>query len=437
MPATIIAVLLAGNDDTIEQIDPLLEQLQLGIESNVDAGQPAPDVYCYYERTQSGHPAVTGRFRLDAGLFMFDAKHVVTSFSPPDLCGGPLAGDLQQDVGDFLKCVLAELTTRGITGPIRVICGAHGHVSKGISGDRLREWLLKLIDRMAEVELPLDPDLWKDAWWRIGEMFRMRMLSEMHPVCSLYSSVDPGASRLTLDQLGSVFRKLKRRSGKRLQMLLLHACNLSALETMKALSVFPHHVACAVQLSNSPMLFSKWFSTLIDANATDEELTQACFDSLRNDKPNAIGHFSSQRTKDIDAVLRELSRLGKLFLDLLGDPDFENAVANAQADSWGAPHCVDIARFCELLRASDYCEQLWREGDGELRLRLLMVETRVQQLQIQSCLSTNIPLAHPDKNRGINVALPERSTPLAKSDLPQRFVKKAKNWWKFVEQWIV
>lgn len=437
MPATVIAVLLAGNDATIEQIDPLLEQLQIGVANISHNGEQAtPDVYCFYERKADGDDQpTTYRCRLNSNTFEF-ANRRLTSFDPTGQPGfGSLTGNLKSDVVRFLLRVSKHQKARQIAGPIRMICGAHGRVSHGISGRKLQQLLMQHLDDADDAKQLQDPDQWTNAWRRIGEQLRRRLLHDIPLPYSLNAAVEPGASRLTLDQLGGIFRKLQRHSANRLQTLIMHACQLSSLEAIKALSGIPQHIACATQLKSSPMRLSEWFERLIDHQATDEELTEACFDNLRQVKQNADGHFSSHRTKKIDAVLRALNRLGKLFLDRMGNADFEQAVALAQADSWNTAHCVDIARFCELLRESEYCELLWQQGQGELRFRLLSLETRVQELQLASCQAANDPWQPPVKNRGINVAFPDRHFPVTKAELPKRFVRKASRWCEFVELW--
>jgi len=410
--ATLVLILFAGDAATTDQLDPFLKEIQDGINSLAPASRP--DVFCFYQRL-----SVTGhQFAITQNTLTFtpDSQLDLTRFPP--LGSRPVSGSLSSQVTAFLDDVQLNLAA---SGPVHVIVGAHGVSALGFHPTRFLRLAISLLFSPFNSELRV-------LKWRV----RFRRLCDRifllgHPPGGIASgSILPD---LSLDDTALALQKLKRLNG-----LMLHACNLSAVETMCALNTAEFHIACENTLS-SWMRLSKWFSTLASPVATREQITTDCFDSMEHDPENALGCFSSHCVV-IPDLLNCLNSLGTELCLLLNSSvsatatAAEIAVMEAQSKSGVRNYTIDVVRFCRVLSsnmgvpiAARDAAQTVALAVTSLQLRLIKTDEWKTSLKFQ-------------QYGGISLYLPLRNDEYYSPELlPKSLRTGAPEWFAFVKIW--
>ena len=400
---TIVVILLAGDAETVEILDPLLAEFHVGLNSTIG---PAPDVYCMYYRRNSVTGIIqTSWFKLLTNTLTFISETLDELKYPPS-SALPLTGALSQQVAEFIDGVNRPLTP---AGPIRVIVGAHGIASLGINPTGIHLFLRHL-------------------WRRIRQHFRRPLPPDTSPPSSLTSRNGVQIPDLLLDHLADALKKLP--TG-RVESLILHTCNLSGVETIHALNSIPHHIACESRLSEH-MRFRDWFTTLSDPTATPSQITQSCFASIRSAPPNASGCFSSYNTDSQYQLLKTLNDLG-LHLKSLVNRTSPNrttiidVLKQAREDSSDS-HEVDLSYFCDRLLNSPVSSSMFSSSIlQEVRDALNNLSLQTEKANVENRF-TNF--------QGVSVFFPASNDhTYSDSNLPCSFQTAAQGWCSFLRAW--
>lgn len=414
---TIILIVLAGDEDTAKTLDPVLYEIQTGINRWPD-GEP-PLVYCMYYRCEPTGGPKTYQFEIAKCTLQFTGQLLDTTAYPPTgstLLTGPIA----DQVTEFLTYVSGKLPH---DGPIRSVVAAHGAAAIGFKPTTLLELLnllLQLLHNMLEASLAQ----------QLRALLAQGEIAGSPPggFAATVKSDDPD---LTLTHASVALDVLP---CDRLRTLVLHACDMSGLETISALEDVPHHIACETSLFWN-MHFSDWFPTFGDPTSTCDEVTLRCFKSLTSgDSRNANGCFSSHYTSRIGDILIALNSLGAYLNTAITCPDPDDTlqdIANARGASEVSIFTVDIARFCRALA---------KVGVIPTRLSRPIIDG-IYAMQLGPPIKTNDWRLSTDFDlyRGISVYLPNRrTTGIARTtaDLPQSFQDAAPCWCEFVDRWI-
>ena len=422
---TILLVLLAGNESTVRQLDPLVYQIQNGIDQY--QADDIPAVYCLYHRWVGSW--LTGSLKTHS--FEIKKSPPVT-FSCPFIDPYPPhwseeldQADIEQSVNDFLKNLPPEVSSAN--GPIHIVVGAHGVPLRGFHPSKLFHLLLKSL--MTLLHTKWSPLSWRKNWQSLKnylrrEINRLRLMGQ--PPGGIYSgSTFPD---LTLDEVATAAAHLP---DSRQGSLILHACDLSSLEVMCALRDMPHHIGAEEEMSGE-MQIGEWFETLANPKAGPEEITAACFRSIDdNGKPE--GSFSSHRTT-IDQLLNGLNKLGKELLRQLKDENIKDKTvaaihsATRKGSSRVRSHTHDLLGFARSLASSD-------DLSNETKTFGRVVMEELCKLQVSRPYNNAVNEMFKTYG-GISIYLPSRTGPVyAIESLPCGFQNAAADWLEFVEHW--
>jgi len=412
-PSTVLVVLMAGDVNTVLQLDATLRAIHDGMSG---PSSPGPhDVYCFYYRySQSSNAIQSAYFRLEPGSLQFGTDGLLSQFPP---VGAVTASALlTDDFAAFLEFVDVDPAA---TAPIRMILGAHGYAALGFDPDST--WN-RIVFAMQLVFSELNPELNQMSWSSRTRYLYDKLFQTGAPVGGLTTRLGQNRPDLLLDELRDLLSVLP---SHRFQTLILHTCESSCIETILALNLAAHHIACA-SLLQAWMSFEDWFGVLSDPIANESTITAACFAGLvdpAND-PNAKGVFSSHRTTDLASVIAALNAVGDFF-DALAPADrsgFLTAVKQARDNSLYS-HAVDLDRFAVSLAS---------QGAIPLTLRDSL-RSAISGLQVQAPQDT---IGFFGDYQGIGVFLPARnSTAYSVTDLPGEFQTQAASWCRFVNAW--
>jgi hypothetical protein len=405
--STIAVVLLAGDCETIDQIDRLLIEIQKGMKQ---PSANSPSVYCLYHRYSSNSGATeTHQFLLTCQQeFAISGQCGLTNFPPQNAT--VVTGDLSDQLTAFLEFVDGNLPT---DGPVHVIIGAHGVPANGFNPVKLIQLFLLTIASYFNV-------LFRGLSLRSRFLqLRDRLFRNGHPLGALASGSTLPA--LTLDAVALSLKKLRRTP----QSILIHTCNLSSVETMCALNAADFHIACESLLS-STMKVSEWFSTLANPSATSKQIADACFDHmLPTGSGNAEGCFSAHKTADSN-LLAKLDDLGAALKTAVTSNDTATiaAIVSAQTAS-KFNRTIDLVKFCSSLKFHTAVSQSNKSLacaviDAIVSLRLRLYDTD----------------PYPNNYGGICIYLPERYKQYYSPDhLPEAFRTGSPEWFEFVKLW--
>ncbi len=428
---TIVVILLAGDSDTVNDLDALLYAIQSGVDQW--QAEELPLVFCLYHRWDEEFGARTFHFPIERGTLQFtDQQLNLESYPPP--VRRELQGDVENQVGEFLGFVRKNLP---YDGPIRSIVGAHGFPGLGFNPSVILELADALVNLLSR---PVGGALDEPQRERLQALLGRTTMIGSPPNGFRSKRVPqatdgpPGPGRPEVS-LGQARKALSIFPQGRLQTLFLHTCEMSGLETISALADVPHHIACETALF-APVRFADWFSVLGDPAASDFEITLSCFKSLTSLAPrNADGCFSSHRTKGIDSILCDLNTLGDRLYELItqgDDPAIQKAfstIRSAREDSAVSNLTVDIVQFCISLNQKEVVPnsltQPIVDGVCELQFTSPVKSKDWQRLAIY------------DSYRGISVYLPQRRINAdSTSVLPDSFQNGAPRWCRFVDAWL-
>jgi hypothetical protein len=423
---TVILVLLATDNKTsLDNIDPMLKQIQQGVDDWFSCRSIKPlDVFCmYHRRSKSGAETKHFRIEKDTLTSSFCGNELDLSKYKPTLLGDPLTGPLAEQLEKFCRQILQQSSQRHENGPIRIVFGAHGNPSQGLSGEEKK--LLYLLMRSNH----LDPLLRRLSLRQRFEILRNHILGFSPHPAGISGSVKSKKPDLTLDDAANA---LKLFPSHRLQSLLIHTCFLSSIETICALDVVRHQIGCQSDL-NGYLRMRDWFPVLASPFAQPEEVTKACFAGITTTEN---GYFSSHWTAS-SRLLRALDALGGQFFNLMKSCSadaFEKALSCARVDSASVQHSSDLGTLVARLSTCDLITP---------KKHLLAIAKEIIRLQLEPVLrawdswATSIPT---DDFLGINVFLPERGGGICKpppvSELPDAFKARAPKWCEFLDLWM-
>lgn len=417
---TVVVILLAGNLDTVRQLDPLLWEIQEGVNFG---GTNAPHVYCYYHRWHADNaPLQTHFFQIQRHTLQFNDQKLVQRF--PALLAALHGGDIQTQLKNCMSYIETQETSS--IGPFRVIIGAHGHPGVGV-GPKLLLQILRLLWLM--MMSPFDQNL-RDLSWpgRFSILFDRVFSSNASPL-GLSGLASRGAPDLKLDELSDILTRLPT---CRLKTLILHTCKLSGIEATKSLDIVPHLIACEIDLSGQ-MPIHKWFPTLGDPCATEVAITKTCFDSILQASAtdgSVKGRFSSHHTDKeiVVTLLNNLNVLGRQLNDLLMlHPASRATINRLRDDSAVSADIVDLAYFCTMLKDNGVVSPAVVDP----------IITALCSLRLATAIETE-GIPQKPLYTGISVYFPEPGSPSAypTSELPKYFRHHIKEWVKFLDTWI-
>jgi hypothetical protein len=219
---------------------------------------------------------------------------------------------------------------------------------------------------------------------------------------------------------------------KGLKILVIHTCQMSHVEALKALDCASHHLACESQLKYH-LHVSDWFGTLSDSASTPEQVLEKCLASIRNRRTRsslaARGTFSAHKTTGTP-LLSALNTLGSELTTLLqsSNPDVaahtEACIEHALAARIDFSYAIDLAYFCSLLVDHGVA--------CATTAKAVRTAVRDQQLADRECSQ------EPGETDwgGIAAFFPNKGMlDDALDDLPQSFKSAVPLWIRLLQQW--
>lgn len=416
---TLVLVLLAGTKGTVDQIDPLLGHVQAGINTWTSANPPI--IFCMYYRW-SGSDVQSYRFRVDVGTLTFLPSGLLSAFPPTGATA--LTGDVATQVGAFLGDVAANLPG---DGPIRLVFAAHGFSGLGFHPSESLGVLRLVLSLLGS---PFNSLLRNQSLADRIELLSSQLIRGGPAPAALPARAGQALPILKLDDAATMIGNLP---VARLQTLILHACQLSGIESIASLKLVPHHIACESDMSYQ-MRLRDWFAVLGDPLATDAAISTACFNSLKIPStpasPNTKGCFSSHRTSGVDLMLDKLDDLGTHLRGFVqhGPVAAVNSIVSARFGSQISSLSVDLSRFCSLLITG---------GAITASIAQAVIDAIPLQ-QVEPVLMTNGWAGGAfGSYKGINVFLPEKGNKdFGTSVLPNTLHAEAPNWLEFLDAWM-
>ena len=409
---TLILVWLGGDFPTRRQIEPLLKEIQDGLDS-WNPRDPLPDVYCFYHHFVRRNVVQTHSFRIERGTLHF-TNGLVDSVPAGAV---ELTGTLPHQLMQFASDAASRLCSHG---PIRIIYAAHGIPYRACHpGPELLVGLWRFVAKT-------DPQVLERFASSDFAFIDAPIIPVGTPPGGLTAAIGRSVADISLDQCRGALEQLPE---DRLETLLLHACSMSSLEVISALEIVPHHIACEYLLGGHLPL-KAWFPTLGDPIAKIEDISVACFDHIPRDAMTFNGRMSSHLTESIDDVLELLDKVGDQLYDLMTgapSPNTIAAITGARSRSHLTTHTIDVAEFC---RALEYRSEFPGRLLSELR-------GAVARLQLRYAAPAN-PIPHHSKYQGINFFLVDREEDGPSSAaLPRSFQRRASDWCEFLDLWDV
>lgn len=419
---TIVVILLASDDETVKLLDPLLYEIQCGV--NGWGLSPADrEVICLYHRRISPTDLQTSYFPITCNTLQFHPRtRMLLNFPPAS--GNPLSGPLDQQIEDFVSLVRPNPTDEG---PIRIILGAHGFPGLGYGASRWEQYLWILSSLLLS---SLDK---KSAWLSALLSLPFRRTPVGAPPGGFASQVGQRTLDLTTDRLAEILSQLPRAHR---ETLIIHTCTHSSIETISGLRSVPYHIACASPLSPC-MPVSSWFPILGDPNSCPEVIGDECLTHL-DQEYTGDGCFSAHHTDGIDLVLEKLDAVGAELRGMVTpqvNQTAVDAIVEARAICEITTNQIDAAQFCMNLKQS---RSLPPALHTSIDPKLQELFDSLKALQTRHCVRSGTWRTYPPEDffKAIGVYLPERGageSPTSK--LPCSIQTLAPAWCEFVDLW--